>query len=221
MSAAALAVASAGLAGLGALYAKDARREKSRRGQALAGCRGIFEDERLAHDPAGFPVLTGRFRGHPAELRLVADTIQMRKLPILWLLVTLGRPLPVPGTLDLMVRATNADFYSPHSELPDAILLPGGWPETLSIRSDSAADMAGPLGRLELSVDRLRADDRAKEILVTPRGVRLVWRASESERGHYLLTRQPKFDFSALTAGAARSLLDWADGLCETMARPA
>lgn len=220
MSTAVLAVAAAGLACLGAIHANDARRERSHRGGALAGLRGVLDAERLAHTPDGFPVLTGRHRGHPAEFRLLADTIQVRKLPVLWLLMTLRRPLPLPGTLDLVLRATSSDFYSPHHDLPETLQPSAGWHEHLTVRSDNAAGTRAWLDRLEPAMDRLRSDDRVKEILLTPKGVRLVWRACESERGHYLLTRQPRFHFGALTTHAGRYLLGWADDLSDALSRP-
>jgi len=213
----AVAAAAVGVAGLGAVYMTDLRREKSRRSVAFDDCQDLLQDRSLHLEEDGYPSLAGRFDGHEVGLKLLADTIQLRKLPILWLMVTVKRKLPVPGVLDLMVRASNSEYYSPHGELNKAIPLPKGWHDQLTIRSDKANAMSPLLGPLEGQVNDFLDDGRGKEILITPRGVRLVYRFAESDRGHYLVTRLPKFEQQKVEMHTASMLLRQAMNICDTV----
>ena len=70
---------------------------------------------------AGVWTLNGRYRDHHFQLKTVADTLATRKLPSLWLMVTLPEPLPVTATTNMMMRAagvtsfSNFDFLAPHT----------------------------------------------------------------------------------------------------------
>lgn len=210
-------VAAAGLTGLAAIYARDLRREKSRRGSAFEGCRGKLASERLTLEDNGYPRLTGVYEGLDADIRLAVDTIQLRKLPVLWLMVTVKRPLPVNCVVDVMTRATNAEIFSPHNDLPASLPLPEGWPGEINIRTDDPAAAQRVAGRLSDCVQAFVSDQRGKEMLVTPRGVRLVYRLCESDRGHYLLTRLPRFDGDRVPFETVRSLLEQAERIAENL----
>lgn len=217
MSATALALVAAGVAGLGTLYANDNRREKSRRAVLFEGCRGRLENERFTLEETGYPRLTGIYRGTRVEIRLAVDTIQLRKLPVLWLMVTAHRPIPVPGVVDIMTRATNAEIFSPHNDLPWALPLPQGWPNEINIRTD-APQAAGPVvARVADHMRDFLADDRGKEMLITPRGVRLVHRLCESDRGHYLVTRLPRFDGDQVSFETVEPLLQQAIAVADCL----
>ena len=183
MTAAAIAIASVGIVGLGAAFLRDQRQEKSRRHDLLAGCRGALDGEVLQHDHAGYPSLIGSYAGHRAELRLVVDMIQLRKLPVLWLQATLHRPVAIGGELSL--KSSN-----------------------MAAAEHWAARLADPA--LEFF-----ADDRAKELLLTPKGVRLTWRVAETERGHYLTTRLARFERAEIDRAGAQALLARAADLAE------
>ncbi|MFU1477270.1 hypothetical protein ACM25N_06025 [Roseovarius sp. C7] len=213
MTAAAIAIASVGIMGLGAAFVRDQRQEKDRRRSLLAGCRGALEGEVLSHDHAGYPALTGQYDGYRAELRLVVDMIQLRKLPVLWMQATLHRPVDISGALSLMKRASNTEFFSPHGELDHHIRPPQGFPPELSIKASESAAGAGWATRLADPALDYFALDRAKEILITPRGVRLTWRVAETERGHYLTTRLARFETAEIDREGAQALLARAAGL--------
>ena len=51
-------------------------------------------------------------------------------------------------------------------------------------------------------------DVRTKELLVTPRGLRLVYQASQAERAEYLVLRQAKFAAIGLDVALVSNLLD-------------
>lgn len=217
MSATTLALVAAGVAGLGTLYVKDNRREKSRRALSFEGCRGYLENERVTLEDTGYPKVTGRYHGTEVEIRLAVDTIQLRKLPVLWLMVTVQRSVPVAGVVDIMTRATNSEIFSPHNDLPVALPLPQGWPNEINIRTDDP-QAAGPvLDKVADHVQAFVADNRGKEMLITPRGVRLVHRLCESDRGHYLMTRLPRFDGDQVPFETVEPLIQQAIAVAESL----
>ncbi|MEY8828651.1 hypothetical protein AB9K34_09585 [Sedimentitalea sp. XS_ASV28] len=203
----AAAFAVVGTAALGALYIKGARHERSRRAILLDNCLDLISRPEITLEQNGYPVLSGKRDGYEAELKLLADTIQLRKLPVLWLIVTVRRPLPIPGVLDMMLRANNTEYYSPHGELDETIPLPEGWNDQMTIRSDNAEAVAPLLDRLKAQVEYFNEEARGKEILITPKGIRLIYRIDESDRGHYLVTRLPKFENGTVDRETADRLL--------------
>ncbi len=60
------------------------------------------------------------------------------------------------------------------------------------------------LRQAEPILAKILADPRVKEVLATPRGLRLVVQAAQGARGAYLLTRGSRFDLD----GVAPALLD-------------
>lgn len=217
MSATTLALVAAGIAGLGTMYIKDSRREKSRRSTAFDSCRGHFEKERHSLEASGYPSLRGYYRGTQVDLRLVVDTIQLRKLPVLWLMVTIHRPVAIKGVVDIMTRATNSEIFSPHNGLAYSVPLPVGWPSEINIRADDRRIAGSVLERVETLLLAFAADNRGKEMLITPRGVRLVYRLCESDRGHYLLTRLPKFEGDTVSFDTVEPLIKQAITVAECL----
>lgn len=213
-----IALAAGGVAGLGFMFARDFRREKSRRRSIFDNCRGLLDQGELRQDGPDFPVLSGSRDGWRVELQPLADTIQLRKLPVLWLIMTVYRPLPVSGAFDMMVRPANTEFYSPHASLPHVMPTPSGWPEDSVLRSDNPEAFTPLLDRMDPHVTDFTADGRAKEILVSPKGLRLVWRLDESQRGHYLVTRQPLFEAAQMPRDLIDCLLDRVIAMGDDMA---
>jgi hypothetical protein len=54
---------------------------------------------------------------------------------------------------------------------------------------------------------RLFDDPKLKELLISPRGLRLVYQLREADRAHSLVLRQASFDLARLDAGLAGQLL--------------
>ncbi|MFD2739484.1 hypothetical protein ACFSUD_07895 [Sulfitobacter aestuarii] len=215
MMAAALTLAAGGIGTLGWIHHRDRRRASARRRSVFDDCRGLLDDAELKIDAQSYPELTGRFDEHSARLKLISDTVQLRKLPVLWLAVTLEERLPWTGTFDLMIRPSNTEFYSPHWNLAESIRTPDSWEPDAVIRSDDRAAMIRRMPGLAPHVAEFLEDGRGKELLITPRGVRLVWRVAESERGHYLAIRQPLYDQERLQRPDVERLLRLARGLVE------
>lgn len=215
--AALIALAAVGIALLGWIYLRDLRRTRQRRRSVFENCRGLLEDAVLTRQGMDYPVLSGQRDGAQVELRLLPDTIQLRKLPVLWLLVTVRRNVAVRGAFDMLLRPSNTEYYSSHDKLPEVIPTPGDWPEDAVIRTDQPDAITPLIARLHPHVKALTADGRCKEIFFSPRGLRLVYRIDESQRGHYLVTRQPLFENEVLDRATVGMLIARALELAETI----
>ncbi|MET1025591.1 MAG: hypothetical protein ABWY00_00380, partial [Dongiaceae bacterium] len=164
-----VALTALAIAVLGWIYRRDRRRLKARRGALFAQCLDLLDAPQLRQDDLNYPVLTGRYRGHAVHLDAIIDHIAFRKVPSLWLRVSLLAPLPGMATLDILMRAQNVEFFSPSDQLPHRLDTPVGWPTEAMIRTD-APDRLPPA---ELLTPHLAFFQRpqAKEILITPKGV--------------------------------------------------
>lgn len=190
------------------LIAAGSARKASRAGY-LDRCQPLFTTSFTKVMATGFPRLSGQYRGQTFDIQVVPDTLSYRKLPTLWLLVTLPEALAVAATFDLMLRATGLESFSNFAQLPKQIALPAGFPEAGSIRSDDPAGMADEVA-LRRALTGL-AGDHLKELLVAPTGVRVVWLVEEADRGRYLLFRDAEMGAVALSGDVLQPLMD---GLC-------
>jgi hypothetical protein len=200
----------AGLAAATTLLAwrwrRDQIRLREQRRRFLAGCLGLLQDPSLTQQGADYPVLRGLHRGHKVELRPLADTLALRKLPALWLSVTIDGPTGAPGAIDALLRPTGAEHWSPSGRLPHRLPTPPSLPETTLLRADGEA--AEPL--VPLLPAGFLGSTHAKEALITPKGVRLVVLVDEAERGPYLVLRQARFATVELDPDRVRPLLEQA-----------
>jgi hypothetical protein len=189
---------------------------KAQRASVFEACLPLFESYRVTQDDIDFPVLTGRYRGYPVRLQPIVDHVAVRKLPSLWLLVTVQGDIPYEGVFDFLVRPMNTEFYSPSASLGAEIEIPPGWPQHAAMRSDAPERMP-PLDLLRPHI-ALFDDPKMKEFLVTPRGVRLVYQANEAARAYYLVLRQAQFEDIVIPAGLVRRLLESAIAVHQTLA---
>ncbi len=201
-----LALVALALLALAWLYRRDRRRYRALRGGFFNQCLDLFESYRVVQDDVDFPVLTGRYRGRDVRLEPVVDHLSLRKLPSLWLKLTLIAAVPYRGAFDLLVRPRGGEFFSPSGDLPHRLALPPGWPADASLSSDEPAAM--PPLEIMAQHQFLLEDPRLKEILVTPRGVRLVYQAQQAERAKYAVLRQIDFPDYSLSPVLARRLLE-------------
>lgn len=177
-----------------------------RRGGYLDACKPLFETGTKAIALTGFPRISGRYAGRSFDLQVVPDTLTFRKLPALWLLVTLPGALPLRATFDLMQRPTGGESFSNFHRLPEQITPPPGFPPDCVIRSDDRSGLPPePLLRRHLG---LFAEPRLKELVISPKGLRLVWLAEEADRTRYLMFRDSEMGRLALPAATLRPLLE-------------
>jgi hypothetical protein len=181
---------------LAGLLIRQAFRRVRERGEEpdrlFALARSVLEQPTVSPGrSAGTYVLTGRFQGLDVQVKAVADTLALRKLPSLWLMVTLPGAVPVAGTLDLMMRPTGPTSFSNFDHLPTTVPTPSGFPEHAIIRTDDPALMP-PLDLIRPHLAPFFGP-RGKELLVTPKGLRIVVLLAEADRARYGVLRQADF----------------------------
>jgi hypothetical protein len=155
---------------------------------------------------AGVWTLSGLYRDKHFQLKTVVDTLATRKLPSLWLMVTLPEPLPLTSTTDLMMRAAGVSSFSNFDFLPHTLSLPAGFPEQATIRSDDSQSNA--IVSLMQSHLGLFRHGRGKELLVSPRGLRMVVQLAEADRARYGVFREANFAGNAIEASLAKEIMD-------------
>jgi hypothetical protein len=154
---------------------------------------------------ASYPRLSGRYAGVPVQVVAVVDTLGVRRLPALWMLVTMQTALPVAAKLDFMMRPAGMTTFSNFDLLPHTLVAPAGFPIDGVLRTDDparappAAWLSGHLGIFE--------QPRAKELLVTPHGLRLVWLLAEAQRARYGVFRQAEFGAVEIEPNVLEDLL--------------
>lgn len=166
---------------------RESRKRVAARGAYFSAVTPLFDSVSTRTEPTGFPRLTGRRDTHSFDLQAVPDSLIFRKLPALWVLVTLPEAMPVKATLDIMTRATGHESFSNYPTLPHSLPCPAFLPEGTGVRSDNAA--AAPPEHVLASHAALLADPLLKELVISPKGLRIVILGEEAERGRYLLFR--------------------------------
>jgi hypothetical protein len=208
LGAAAIPVAAAWLALWMHLRARAKRRALARAG-FLDQVAPLFSNLRTEIAPSGFPRLSGWHEGELFDLQVVPDTLTYRKLPALWLLVTLPVPLPVRATMDVILRPCGTEVFSRFRDLPVQVAAPPGFPADCAVRTDDPGAMpdAALVGQHIAQLDQTRL----KEVVVSPKGCRIVWLAQEADRARYLLFRDAELGTGAL---APDTLLPLLSALC-------
>jgi len=172
---------------LGAKTRRDGAARARQRSAYFDDCAALLTTPRIGRGTAGFPRLGGAFDGIAADVQAMPDTLTFRKLPALWVMVTLLAPLPLCFTLNVMIRPTGIEPFSKFSTLPDQITPPPGFPDDCAIRTD-APDALVPEFLLRPFVTVF--DDQAvKEVVISPKGLRITFLAEEAHRGRYLIFR--------------------------------
>ena len=200
------------------VFRRDRRRFESDRTMLLNDAQDLLEDGELTREAMAYPKLRGRYRGYQAVIDAVVDNLSVRKVPSLWLRVTILAEVPFSGSCDILARAHNVEFYSPSIGFDHSLRLPGGWPDHLTIKSDDPDHM--PPDKLLAPHVKVFADPRMKELLVTPRGVRLVRQGAQAERAEYMVLRQSLFGPVTIPRDLLVELLDRAIALAKDVTAP-
>lgn len=210
-----LAVAAVVIIALAILHRRDARLKKKERASFFDACLGLFSSYRIVQDGSSYPVLTGAYHGYDIRLEPVADNMAWRRVPILWLKVTVLKSIPYAGALDLLVRPGAVEMCSPSHELDYHLELPEGWPEPALLCTDDPA-ATPPLEDLTPHM-HIFADAKMKELVITPHGVRLLYLTAQASRLHYAVLRELRFDNATLDAERAKTLLEAAIGIADAV----
>ena len=149
-----------------------------------------------AGEAVGTWLLTGRYKGHAFQLKAIVDTLATRKLPSLWLMITLPEPQEVRANLDLVMRPTALTSFSNFDFLPYTLQTPNGFPADAVLRTDDAATCPSPeVLRPHLELFRGRS---GKEFLISPKGLRIVVLVAEVDRLRYGVFREADFGDTAI-----------------------
>lgn len=198
------------LAAIGLWLALRLIRETRSRAQTRAAyfdaVKPLFDGGETRVQPTGFPRMTGRRQALSFDLQAIPDTLTFRKLPALWVLVTLPEPLPLEATLDLMARPSGNEPFTRFATLPQSLPTPPELPKELAIRTDDATRIPPP-DLIARHAD-LFQDPRVKELVLSPKGVRVVILAEEADRGRYLIFREAEMGRVPLSPSRLEPLLD-------------
>jgi hypothetical protein len=198
------------LAALGAWLAFRLIRETRARSRARASyfdaVKPLFDGGETRVQPTGFPRMTGRRDCLAFDLQAIPDTLTFRKLPALWVLVTVPEALPLDATLDLMARPSGNEPFTKFATLPQSLPTPPELPKEVAIRTDDASCLPPP--DLIAAHADLFQDPRVKELVLSPKGIRIVILAEEADRGRYLIFREAEMGRTPLPPSRLEPLLD-------------
>jgi hypothetical protein len=188
-------------------FRNEARKRTGAPDAFFAKVRPLIENARYeGRTSVGYPQLVGRYHDLPVRLHPVIDTLAIRKLPSLWLLATIPEPLPLKAVFDLMMRPSGPTTFSNFDHLPVTLDALPDLPPYAVVRTDDAQHVL-PYHVVAPHLD-VFADPRVKELLITPKGLRLVWQAGEGDRVRYGIFRQAEFGTVELDPQRASDLLD-------------
>jgi len=180
-------------------------REAARAGY-FATVTPLLTNVRRQIQASGFARIAGRWQGHSFDLQAVTDTLTFRKLPSLWVLVTLTEPQPVTSTLHILARPGQNDSFTRFTDMPVSLPLPDGFPEWVALRCDHGRGL--PSQALVAGLAAMFFSPTLKEIVISPKGLRLVFLAEEADRGQYLLFRDAEMGLVPLAPARLLSQLE-------------
>lgn len=193
------------------MYRAQQRRTWEARARLLDSCHGLLQEVKPGRSESGFARLEGLFEGYRVQMSLEEDHLTMRKVPSLWLhLVIEGKNQTIPGTLGVLVRPQNTEFYSLSWDWEGTVVPLAGWPEHALYRT---RDVTPDLKRIEARVKQLFDDEKTKELILTPQRIRLTYQAKQADRGEYLLLRAADFNDQHLAPETVLALLRHGIGL--------
>lgn len=199
-----------------------ARRSRNRASTALAadevGIRNVIADIADVSDgTAGVITWEGSWNGQRVQLRTIVDTLATRKLPARWLSVSITEKVAVPATFDMMMRPGSPTTFSNFDHLQHTLPKAPGFPAEAVLRTD----LRGARFPQGLIADHLElfSEGRAKELLITPNGVRIVWLLAEAERARYGVFRQAAFGDARIDPALVQRLLGSLSGLRDAINR--
>lgn len=195
-------------------YQRDAKRKIQARSTVFDDCMGLLQQAQISQDKANLPVLQGSYAGYKIALNIVEDTIAWRKLPPLWLLVKVSANKTIIGSLDMIMRPANNEFYSPSWQWDGNLTIPPSWPQHAIIKYQyQPIDMR----LLEHIIPTLFSDLKMKELLIMPELVRLTYMAKQADRGEYLIMRNAVYSEMPIDKTIVESLIKQAIEIRQTL----
>ena len=99
----------------------------------------LFDSVTTRIQPTGFARMTAQVDGTAFDLQAIPDSLTFRKLPALWVMLTLPAPMPARATLDIMARPAGNEPFSHFANLPQSLPCPPTLPNGTALRSDDAS----------------------------------------------------------------------------------
>jgi len=214
-----IALIIAGLALLAVMFQRERAAQTAARSRFFDDCRTLFDEVKDGEGEDGFPRLEGLIAGKRLQVGFIPDTMTLRRLPQLWLSVTLLDPLPLDGAFGVLVRPTGNEFYALTPNFADRLERPSVFPPAVLVRgSGSGASVA--LAKTANAIGSFLADPRVKEVVATKKGVRVVWQAAEGKRGDHLILRQSAFGGTRIDPAVLVALFDGLETIAAALHPP-
>jgi hypothetical protein len=183
-------------------------RDKAWRAHAAdtAGIATVIDNvAEVPNGTAGVATWVGSWNGSRVQIRTIVDTLAIRKLPARWLSVTVTEKVAVSATFDMMMRPGSPTTFSNFDLLPHTLPTFAGFPADAVVRTNRTNALppnAIIAGHLDIFSNR-----PAKELLISPNGIRIVWLLAEADRARYGVFRQADFNRSTLDPRLVDGLL--------------
>ena len=189
------------------LALREQRKTMTRRHRLLDEARAVLDAPRFALSADHHPVVSAVLEdGTRVTLDVVTDTMVTRRLPQLWLRVTLqgGIPHAWPA-IGVLARPTGSEYYSAVHDLNE--WLPPPMTQVPMLMRGAPEARENRWHALRQGIAGLIADPKLKEAVVTPQIVRVVIQAAEGERSAHLLLRQARFSVETVSQPTIRQAL--------------
>ncbi|WP_426127508.1 hypothetical protein [Pararhizobium sp. PWRC1-1] len=189
------------------------QRAMAERHRLLDEAHDLLREPGMTLAPDQFPVVTGHIAdGRRVRIELIADTLVTRRLPQLWLKATLieSEPLVRPA-IGALARPTGSEYYSLVHGLPEW-MTPPKTGISLLMRGDGCATREHE-SLFGDHVQRLFADPRVKEAVITPTIARIVYQASQGGRAAHMFLRQAQFSLETVPAETIKQAIALAESL--------
>ncbi|APG94739.1 hypothetical protein [Sinorhizobium americanum] len=203
---------------MGTRAVQDHRIAMDERRRLLDAAAQRFQGAHITYGADQFPILAAKLGdGRQIRVDIVADTMVCRRLPQLWLKLTLFEAAACARPkIGALARPTGAEFYSLVHGMPHLLTLPSTG-VALLMRGDASASCE-QIERAGAMFGTLFADPTLKEAAITPRGVRLVRQAAQGERGAHLLLRQARFAITSIAPEVVLRMIAEAQSLSDCLA---
>ena len=189
---------------------------KFQRGRRIAANRALelFHDvlplldapDLRTGESVGTWLLDGRYKNRQVQFKAIVDNLAPRKLPSLWLMVTRAKAQPVSHVFDLVMRPSGPMSFSNFDFLPCSLPMQAEFPDHAVLRSDqSGFAVSTAIISRHLS---LFNSPIGKEMLISPKGLRLVIMLAQADRARYGVMRQADFGGVFVSKVKAQTVLD-------------
>ena len=198
---------------------RDHRAAMAARHGLLDEAEGLLADAERVIGPDHYPVVTGGIAdGRRVKVDLVSDNLITRRLPQLWLRLTLYDAAPDRPTIGALARPTGGEYYSIVHDMPHW-MEPPRTATSMLVRGDGAAAPSQTEPVLH-HFATLFEDPVVKEAVISPNGVRIMLQAAQGDRASHLFLRQSRFSIAAVPAEQIRSAIAMAGSLAAALSVP-